>query len=228
MWLKGIWSSLWLLLLRYESIREAFSLYCKAQCSIAITRAHQISLEHNTTEENRRLEADARRIVKEVDRDLSMSRDLLGGATPEIEWRSRNALVVLALRSRTDVRQAQDIARKTVFQAPFALAVKANLGSLCLLSTAMSSEGRAKRSSHPDFREAVTIFEELHETGWDPGFVRYRLATIRRVQGKFSAARLLLKEASGPAQRDVPEQKIRNQLAKVERRDKSLSIEDFN
>jgi hypothetical protein len=109
-----------------------------------------------------------------------------------------NARIQFALSMRDPTEPVLDEAGRAVLFAPYALDVKANLGSLQLHMAAKGGPDRALW-----LNRARDTFKELETTGWDKGFVHYRLATIERVRGNFDIARHHLEVAKDPGVRDV-------------------------
>jgi hypothetical protein len=168
-----------------HNIKMQYRLYCLSQANIAITQAHQIYAEPNFVEK----EAIAQKTKELIDSlriEISNNKRILEGAFDEIQWRLYNAEAMISLNLRIDIESGKEAANKAIELAPHALDVKANLGSLCLLLATQKNEKTSELQNSPEFILSDQIFTDLHKVGWDPGFVKYRLGIIRRIQGKFS------------------------------------------
>lgn len=210
------------------STKQRYALYLLAQSNIAITKAHQMIYEQSTeTKQHLGIEAD--RIAQRVQNEIARNGKYLGGILPEIEWRALNAHIIVFMNKRDSKSLKIGLQRceEALDVAPYALDVKANKGTLKLLIALQQSQLLGQDPvTLSEFIEAREIFEELEHVGWDPSFVKYRLGTIRRVQGLFDDAGRLLQEASGVAQ-DVGPAYIEDQLAKVELGDTNLTESDI-
>jgi tetratricopeptide (TPR) repeat protein len=219
--LRVLWQEV--LKLNHSHARLRYQLYCLAQCNLAIVLAHQID-RAGTPNSKRALAANVGEIIASMEKELDVIERLLGPAVREVNWRIDNAKVVIALFLREKLDEAITMAEAAAQVVPYALDVKANLGSLNLLKAA---EYDGQVASLPEFQKSVEIFESLDTTGWDPGFVSYRLGAIRRVQGSFEEAEKLLKRANDPKIKDVPTASIERQLIKAQARNSSLGHEDL-
>jgi len=204
---------------------QIYCLYCLAQCNIAITRAHMVNQNRRSVAENEKLAQQARGTAEKFKNELRETRPILGTAASEIEWRIYNTEVMLALNLVQNQTQGIEEAERALAIAPYALDVKANLGSLYLQVAAQKSGQPPHRTE--EFMQARRIFEELAKVGWDPGFIKFRLGTIRRVEGLFQEAKSLLVEASDPQIRDVPQQYIDHQLGLTAKCDQRLTLGDI-
>lgn len=200
-----------------------YLLYCLAQANIAIVKAHQIHSKHDKPE-GKQLEAEARALVSALRLEIEKNQLQLGPAIAEVEWRLYNVETMLVLNMQLDPGDGIRAAQQALAIAPYAHDVRANLGSLHLLK-AVKEGGNIAQSV--DFKEATQIFEELEKTGWDAGFVKFRLGTIRRVQGRKEEASGLLQQASDPTINDVGQELIEKQQAKNSTGDTSFTSDDI-
>jgi hypothetical protein len=159
--------------------------------------------------------------------EIEQKSNILGAALQEVQWRLFNAEVMEKLNLKKDLEYGIEAAKKAIELAPHALDVKANLGSLYLLLAAQHAVNNLSPIQDPTFIESEIIFNSLLETGWDPGFVKYRLGTIRRVQGKYPEAIVLLDGAADPSIIDVNLEYIEAQKEKSKKGDNTLSLNDL-
>ena len=73
---------------------------------------------------------------------------------------------------------------------------------------------------------AGSAIHTLVETGWDPGFVNFRLAIMARVLGDFERAKAYADRAANPIIRDVWSQ-LDRQIELIDNRDSSFTKEDI-
>jgi len=205
-----------------NSRKMQFRLYYLAQANIAITKAHQLGNETDVKKQ-----ADLTSVltndINALRKNCMQNRQILDAAMAEVEWRLLNAESMVALNSKLNLETGIKAAREAIEIAPFALAVKANLGSLLLLKTAENKNP----TQTSEFQESELIFSELFATGWDPGFVNYRLGIINRIKSEFENAKTFFMTADDPDIRDVDHQKIRYQLELSDKADSSLKENDF-
>jgi hypothetical protein len=71
------------------------------------------------------------------------------------------------------------------------------------------------------FNEALEIFTRLESTGWDPGYVQYRLAQLNRIRGDFRTAKQHAECARSLETRDVFEA-LDKELELIELKDDSV------
>jgi hypothetical protein len=234
---------LWILCLRVEAIArqrlppfwrrrasnyglaryQLYCLYCLARCNIAMTLAHSIDPQYDSSK-NQKLADDAFEIVGAVREELKSTSKLLGTAVPEVEWRLFNTVAMISIRLSRNLEQGLEAATQALKWAPYALGVKANLGSLYLKVAAEKSS--ANPSQTEDFVKAAAIFEYLEGVGWDPGFVKFRLGMIRRSQGRFHDARELLRQAGDHEIKDVEQEQIDAQIALADAKKQKLTLSE--
>ena len=221
----SLWKKLlWLPLPKKNNIFLQYRLYYLAQANIAITIAHQIdNIVDQKGKDN--LANQAQTLVHKLRNEIEQRRLIIGDAFQEIEWRLYNAEVMISLNCQKDLDNGIMAAKNALGIAHHALDVRANLGSLYLLQSAMNSS--ADLSVSHEFQESDQIFSELIKTGWDPGFVKYRLGIIRRVQKNYAEAGILLNEALNPDIRDVSENTIKIQIGKNQKQDSTLTKDDL-
>ncbi|GAI09899.1 unnamed protein product [marine sediment metagenome] len=111
-----------------------------------------------------------------------------------------------------DAKKGIEAAGNGLFIDPDNLPLKANLGSLILLKAKQAEQHGETDERNGFLKKAKEIFLELQATAWDPGFVKYRLGRILRLQGKFDEAIKLLESAKG---KDVGEKKIKAEIDKA-------------
>ena len=103
---------------------------------------------------------------------------------------------------------------------PLNLPLRANLGSLRLLEAQKAEEQNSYEERDRLLKDAETIFLRLKETGWDPGFVAYRLGRINRGQGKFEEA---IKYQEAAKDKDVARTRIQAEIERALAEDNRLS-----
>ncbi len=166
--------------------------------------------------------SESRRQVEEgcelVENPLSKFGCRLGRSVRDIQWRLLNARIAAAYIRKESTEEVIEHARRAVRIAPYALDVKANLGVLLMYQAAGETGEKQKEL----LSEARGIFAELGETGWDPGFVHYRLAQLDRVAGDFADAQRHAVIASRPDMRDV-HRSLDRELDLIARKDQSFS-----
>jgi tetratricopeptide (TPR) repeat protein len=222
--------SVWWFILKLKSRRvlQELVLYYLAQCSIAITMAHQIDRRDKSDkgkEENENLKRKIDALVSEIMSAIIKLRPLIGNDIAEIQWRALNAKVMVAISLRQNIDEGIKAAQEALGVAPYALDMKANLGSLKIYSAALRTLNGEIALSDEDLNQANEIFEELERLGWDLGFVKYRLGIIRRVQGRYNDALQLFREAKNPNIRNVPIGYIDAEIKKAENNDNSNTLD---
>jgi hypothetical protein len=221
--LRRINTPVWnFMILRNNELRWDFVLHVLAQLNNAITYAHMVHRK-NPDDKNKDLKAKADDILAQTNQYESESNTILRLSEKEISWREENVKIMLALRTRNNLEAGINSARRALEIASYALDVKANLGSLLLVQS-FRAGGEPKNNA--SFLEAEHIYGELLQVGWDLGFVKYRLGTIRRVQGNFADSIALLTAAKDPKIRDVKDEYLDRQLQKATAGDSAFLEED--
>lgn len=199
----------WLSAQQPRKVRD-WALYLLAQVGIANCLAHKLNVVGNSEKE--RISNRIRNINGKTTALLQRLRGSLGPAVDEVEWRILNAETITELYERRDVTRGIEVARKGLRVDPNNLPLRANLGSLILLRACQAEQQNNTEERTRSLKEAEDVFINLKETGWDPGFVHYRLGRIKRLQGEFSQAIQLLESAKN---KDVANSRIEAQIAKA-------------
>lgn len=175
-------------------------LYLLAQTNLAIVIAH---ITTTNKKEQDSLDQELKETLRTVEQSMSsFGYSGLGSALKDVYWRLLNAQICQASIRHESNEEMIARAHQALSIAPYALDVKANLGNLLKLE-ATKLEDERKRNEY--IKEAQNIFIELAETGWDPGYVHYRLAEIYYIQGDRTKALEHVEKASDPSVRDVYE-----------------------
>lgn len=186
-------------------------LYLLAQAGIANCLAHKLNVVDNSEKE--RISNSIQDINQKTAALLERLGESLGPAEDEVQWRILNAETITELYGRRDVTRGIEVARKGLRVDPNNLPLRANLGSLILLRACQAEQQNNTEDRTRSLKEAEDVFMKLKETGWDPGFVHYRLGRIKRLQGEFSQALKLLESAKN---KDVANWRIEAEIAKAE------------
>lgn len=186
-------------------------LYLLAQVGIANCLAHKLNVVSNSEKEH--ISNSIRDIKGSTIALLDRLRESLGPAADEVEWRIFNAETIAELYGTHDAKRGIKAARKGLRIDPDNLPLRANVGSLILLRAQQAEEQNNTEERSGSLKEAEDVFVSLKETGWDPGFVHYRLGRIKRLQGEFSQAIELLELAKN---KDVANFQIESEITKAQ------------
>jgi len=182
----------------FASQKRKLLLYLLAQANLAIMFAHIIP--RNNKERNR-LDRELKETLEMVKQNINtFGYKSLGLALQDVHWRLLNAPVARAYNRRESSEEVITQARQALSIAPYALDVKANLGTLYTLESDKQTDAE-KRNEY--LQKAQDIFIELSETGWDPGYVYYRIAKIYSIKGNKEEALRYANKAKDPTIRDV-------------------------
>ncbi|MBA7709662.1 hypothetical protein ES703_118584 [subsurface metagenome] len=196
---------------------SGWTLYLLAQAGISNCLAHKLN--KSTKKEKKEIINRIQAINKEAIGLVQRLRNILGSSADEVEWRIYNAEAVTALFGHLNTEEGIEAANKGLFIDSDNLPLKANLGSLILLKAKQAEQHGDTDERNGSIKKAEEIFLELDQTKWDPGFVKYRLGRIRRLQGKFDEAIDYLKEAQKPKVRDVSNELINEEIKKAQEND---------
>ena len=187
----------------FTSQKRKLLLYLLAQTNLAIVIAH---ITTNNKKEQDSLDQELKETLKTVEQSIrSFGYSGLGLALKDVHWRFLNAQICQASIRHQSNDEMIDKAHQALSIAPYALDVKANLGNLLRLK-AIKLKAKKKRNEY--IKEAKNIFIELAETGWDPGYVHYRLSDIYCIEGDKTKASEHYQKASDPSVKDVPKQQL--------------------
>lgn len=145
----------------------------------------------------------------------------LGVALTDVRWRILNVSVAYAYNHKESDEDVIAKAQEALLIAPYALAVRANLGTLMIFE-ALKDE----KKSDEYFKQALEIFTDLVKTGWDPGYVHFRLTQLYRRKGDFKAAQKHLDIAMDPEVRDVFNH-LNQEVKLVKKKDTHFSKENI-
>lgn len=207
------WRWYWWLPIRKQAKVHDWTLYLLAQVGIANCLAHKLNVVSDSEKEPviNRVRAINGRVAPLVNR----LRRLLGPAADEVEWRIFNAEAVTELFGPRDANRGIEAAQRGLRIDPHNLPLKANLGSLILLQAQQSEERNDTEARTRALKEGEQIFVRLRQTGWDSGFIAYRLGRISRLQGEFSKAIEFLELGKN---KDVANRKIEAEIVKARAR----------
>lgn len=182
----------------FASQKRKLLLYLLAQANLAIMLAHIIP---TNDEEQNRLDCELKETLKMAEQSMNtFGYKSLASALKDVHWRLLNAPVARAYNRRESNEEVITQARQALSIAPYALDVKANLGTLYTLESDKQTDVE-KRNEY--LKKAQDVFFELSETGWDPGYVYYRIAKICYIKGDDDEALRYAKKAKDPSIRDV-------------------------
>lgn len=201
-----------------QSRLDTWTLYLLAQAGIANSLAHKLNVV--TEAEKSKLMEKIYNINQEVNKLLTRLNKPLGSRADEIEWRIYNAEAVAELFCPHDLQKGVTAALEGLRIDPLNLPLRANLGSLRLLEAQKAEEQNSYEERDRLLNDAETIFLSLKETGWDPGFVAYRLGKINRGQGKFEEA---IKYQDAAKDKDVARTRIQAEIERALAEDNRLS-----
>lgn len=182
----------------FASQKRKLLLYLLARANLAIMLAHIIP---TNDKERNRLDRELKETLEMVEQNINtFGYKSLGLALNDVHWRLLNAPVARAYNRRESSEEVITQARQALSIAPYALDVKANLGTLYTLESDKQTD-EEKRNEY--LKKAQDVFFELSETGWDPGYVYYRIAKIYYIKGNDEEALRYANKAKDPFIRDV-------------------------
>ena len=202
-WCSWLW-------LRKQAKLHQWVLYLLAQVGIANCLAHKLDVVSEP--EKDQITNKVRSINSKVAHLIGRLRKMLGPAADEVEWRIFNAEAITELFGPHDAKSGIEAAQKGLRIDSQNLPLKANLGSLILLEAQQAEQRHDAEDRTRALKEAEEIFQGLQQTGWDPGFIRYRLGSINRLRGEFGQAIDLLESAKN---KDVANRRIEAAIAKA-------------
>ncbi|NOD92503.1 hypothetical protein GS636_06870 [Ruegeria sp. HKCCD4884] len=179
-------------------------LYLLAQSNLALCYAHMRPEADETKTHGGENRSDLQKKLKDVLSQLENALTWkcsarLGTAKTEVRWRMLNAEAASTYNwKEKDVNKvvaAQVKAKKAYDLVGYCLDPLANRATLLLHESTLHNEPFRVSQA---LDEAERIFQTLSETGWDPGYVNYRLAQVLRGRGEFAAASAKLALASDP------------------------------
>ena len=203
----------------------AISYLAKADAAIAVAHLDPSSLEDSTTES---LRSDLRNRLGVISKCLDSGLISDDQVQREIKWRMLNAEAASVYNwkygDRTLVADAREKASQSFKLSVYCLDPRANEATLFLQEAILCDDADQKAEF---LVAALQIFNKLNQTGWDPGYVRFRLAQIKRSQGVFEEAANLIEKARDPAVKVMPESKLQSEADLVTRRDRTLRLQNL-
>ena len=178
--------------------QRALLLYLLAQAQRAVILAHRKPHDAAGVEASR---AEFSEVVAKVERLADhWAYRRLGHSLGEVRWRLYSAKAAFAYIRHESSPDAVADGKAATQIAPYALAAKSNLATLLVLEAEKVTDASERERK---LRQPLALFRQLEETGWDPGYVHYRLLHITRVLGDFAEAERHAQVALNPEHRDV-------------------------